>query len=82
MKKIVLAIALVFASTCQAWEGYDGDYHVEITRGERIRVGSEVEYFNYDTGEYSYGTVEDFDGDEMEVLDNNTGEYIYFDMED
>jgi hypothetical protein len=60
MKQLSFAIVIMlFASPALAWDGYDyesGNY-VEIEKGNLVRPGEEIEYYDYGTGEYRYGDV-------------------------
>ena len=51
-------------------------------RSQRIRVGDEVEFYDYEKGEYKYGEVESISGDEIEVYDYEEDEYHYVDKDD
>jgi hypothetical protein len=77
---------LLFTSALFAWDGYDysrGTY-VEIDRGNLVREGEDIEFYDYQNG-YSYGEVTGVSGYgssvEVEVYDYNTGEYRTFDMD-
>ena len=61
-------------SSPQPYYGYSSD--------DKIEEGDDVEYYEYESGEYRYGTVESIDGGEVEVYDNETGEYHYVDIDD
>ncbi len=84
----LLYVALLSISTGSfAWDGYDyesGNY-VEIEKGNLVREGEEIEYYDYESGEYRYGEVQDIQssgsGAEVEVYDYDSGEYRTFDME-
>lgn len=90
MKYIALLISLVMvagASSVLAWDGYDyenGDY-VEIEKGNLVRTGEEIEYYDYDSGEYRYGDVESINrygsSVEIEIYDQESGEYRTFEMD-
>lgn len=83
MKKICLLLIL-FAFPAFAWEGYDyesGSY-IEIEDGNLVRSGSDIEVYDYNTGEYHNVEVQSVDSDEVEVYDYETGEYRTFEMED
>jgi predicted CopG family antitoxin len=90
MRKIVSTLAsalFLFPITVLAWDGYDyesGDY-VEFEEGNLVREGEEVEYYDYDSGEYRYGDVESVEssgsGAEVEVYDYESGEYRTFEMD-
>lgn len=88
MKKIfyILYFACIF-STGYAWDGYDYDSgsYIEIEKGNLVREGVDIEYYDYGSGEYRYGTVESINGErrsvELEIYDYESGEYRIFDME-
>ena len=69
------------------WDGYDYDSgsYIEIERGNLVRPGEEIEYYDYGSGEYKYGTVESIDGSgssvDLEVYEYDSGEYRTFDMD-
>ena len=44
--------------------------------------GDEVEYYDYESGEYKHGTVENISGGEVEIYDSDDGEYRYVDESD
>lgn len=88
MKKIFAIIALVLiACTATAWDGYDYDKgaYVEIEKGNLVRPGEEIEFYDYDAGEYRYGSVESIDSyggtTEVEIYDYDAGEYRTFEMD-
>ncbi len=70
-----------------AWDGYDyetGSY-VEIEKDNLVREGEEIEFYDYESGDYRYGEVQSIDSYgssvEVEVYDYETGEYRTFDMD-
>ena len=71
-----------------AWDGYDWESgsDVETEGGELVRSGEDIEFYDYGTGEYHQGTVQDIDrtgsGVELEVYDSTTGEYRMLEMEE
>ena len=84
---IIIWSILALTSPAAAWDGYDyesGNY-VEIEKGQLVRPGREIEYFDYDKGEYRYGDVESIRDSgssvEVEVYDQESGEYRTFEME-
>ncbi len=86
--KQILAIGLfVLATTGYAWDGYDYDKgnYVAIEKGNLVRPGEEIEYYDYGSGVYKYGDVESIDSYgysvEVEVYDSDTGEYRTFEMD-
>jgi hypothetical protein len=89
MKLVILISVGLFSIpiTSLAWDGYDyesGNY-VEIEKGNLVREGEEIEYYDYQSGEYKYGEVQDIQssgsGAEVEVYDYESGEYRTFDMD-
>lgn len=89
MKKVIISllVILLLPSFSHAWDGYDyetGNY-VEIDKGNLVREGEEIEYYDYESGEYRYGEVQDIQssgsGAEVEVYDYESGEYRTFEME-
>ena len=90
MKKIItntIFSLLLLPATVLAWDGYDyesGNY-VEIEEGNLVREGEEIEYYDYESGEYRYGDVESVEssgsGAEVEVYDHESGEYRSFEMD-
>lgn len=91
MKNIIIVIiALLFLQTemSYAWDGYnydDGNF-VEIEKGNRVRSGSDIEVYNYGSGEYHDVTVESItrygNSVELEVYNWDTGSYETYEMED
>jgi len=89
MKKFVIPILIIlFSFPAFAWDGYDyerGSY-IEIEKGNLVRPGEEIEYYDYGSGEYRYGDVESINRSgsiiEIEIYDHETGEYRTFEMED
>ena len=89
MKKLFISFSIMILTPVitLAWEGYDyetGNY-VEIETGNLVREGEKVEYYDYESGEYRYGEVQDIEssgsGAEVEVYDYESGEYRTFEME-
>lgn len=89
MKNFMFALlATVFLTvTSDAWDGYDyetGNY-IEIDKGNLVRSGEEIEYYDYESGEYRYGEVQNIEssggGAEVEVYDYESGKYRTFEME-
>ena len=73
---------------CFAWDGYDYDNSasVEIDKGNLVRSGNDIEFYDHDAGAYHSATVEDIDrygsSVEVEVYDHETGEHRTLTMED
>ncbi len=91
MKQLYLAIVVIVAMLCAspalAWDGYDyesGNY-IEIEKGNLVRPGEEIEYYDYGSGEYKYGDVESIESYgsfvEVEIYDHESGEYRTFEMD-
>ena len=87
MKKLIGIIFLfIISNAVSAWSGTDQDGNwVEIESGNLVRSGEDIEYYDSDSGEYKYGTVESVNGNgfgaEVEVYDYDSGEYKYSDMD-
>ncbi len=87
MKLTPAIILLLFTTATYAWDGYDYDRgsYVEIEKGNLVRPGREIEYYDYGSGEYKYGDVESINSYgssvEVEVYDSDTGEYRTFEMD-
>jgi hypothetical protein len=86
--KYYLILLLFFSINAFSWEGYDynSGNHVEIDKGNLVRSGSEIQYYDYGDGEYKYGEVQAVDGFggsvDVQVLDYDTGEYRTFTMDE
>lgn len=86
MKKLFLA-TLLLSAPAFAWDGYDYDSgsFVEIEKGNLVREGREIEFYDYGSGEYRTGTVNDIStlgsGASVEIQDNETGETRTLDMD-
>ncbi len=70
-----------------AWDGYDYESgtSVEIEKGNLVRPGQEIEFYDYEKGEYRYGDVESIQrrgsSVDVEVYDQDMGETRTFEME-
>lgn len=88
MKKLWIFITLIaFCSPVSAWDGYDyqsGDY-IEIGPGNLVRDGLEIEFYDYQTGQYHSADVESIQqigtALELEVYDHDSGQYRIFEMD-
>lgn len=86
-RQLILIAILSIPVISFAWDGYDYESgnHVEIDKGNLVREGEEIEYYDYDSGEYHYSKVQDVQssgsGAEVEVYDYETGEYRTFEMD-
>jgi len=84
----IAALTIAVPMPAVAWDGTDTESgaDVEIEGGELVRSGEDIEFYDYETGEYHQGTVEDIDrtgsGVELEIYDNTTGEYRVLEMEE
>jgi len=78
---------VAFSIDATAWDGYDYERgaYIEIDKGNLVRQGQEIEYYDYSSGEYKSGDVESISGSgssvEVEIYDHDTGEHRTFDME-
>lgn len=90
MKTAAIAVAVFLAAigAAFAWDGTDQESgaDVEIGSGNLVRPGSDIEYYNHDSGGNSSATVESINryGStvEVEVYDHDSGEYRVLEMED
>lgn len=71
-----------------AWSGYDyekGDF-VEIDKGNLVRSGNDIEFYDYSDGSYHNADVESIyrSGStvDVEVYDQDNGEYRTLEMDD
>ncbi len=84
MKNLLLVtIILFFAPIVFALDGYNletGEF-INIDKNQLIRPGEEIEFFNYNTGEYEFKEVNDIYDNTVEIFDVETGEYNFFDMD-
>lgn len=85
--KILLSVSTIATCLeCQAWDGYDYDSstYIEIEKGNLVREGLEIEFYDYSKG-YSTGTIESISRSgssvEIEVTDEQTGESRIFEMD-
>jgi hypothetical protein len=88
MNKIPVFLFIFMASSAHAWDGYDyekGSY-VEIEKGNLVRAGEDIEYYDGESGEYRTGEVQSIDrfgsSVEVEIVDSDTGEVRTFEMDD
>ena len=86
--KLLTIFSAIFlcSSYAHAWDGTDSKgTPVEIEKGNLVRDGETIEYFDYGEGKYKTGTVQDISrygsSVEVEVQDENTGETRTFDMD-
>lgn len=87
MKGLLYLSLALFSLTASAWDGYDYDSssYIEIDKGNLVRSGEEIEYYDSDDGDYKYADVESItrygNAVEVEVYDHDTGEYRTFEMD-
>lgn len=87
MKRVLMFLLLAASFSSAAWDGYDYDNgsNIEIDKGNLVRQGSDIEYYDYSSGEYRTGEVQSVERSgssvEVEVQDSETGEIRTFDME-
>jgi hypothetical protein len=85
MKKACL---LLSSLSLFAWDGYDYDKsnYVAIEKGNLVRSGKEIQYYDYENGEYKNAYVDRIRDSgnkvELEVTDSDTGESRTFEMND
>lgn len=88
MRTLIFLVVSFLATPVFAWDGFDykEGSDIEIEKGNLVREGEEIEFFDYSKGEYRTGDVESIDragsSVEVEVYDDESGEYRTFDMED
>jgi hypothetical protein len=92
MKRLFLGtffFCLMFITThAFAWSGKNVETgtDIEIEEGNLVRVGEDIEIYDYDNNEYKTVEVEDVtrygDSVEIETYDYKTGETETFEMED
>lgn len=83
-----VALLLAFISTPSAWDGYDSESGspVVIEKGNLVREGKEIEYYDYADNEYKNVEVENIERNgstvSIEVYDYESGEYRVLEMDD
>lgn len=88
MKIFLLLILLAASFNTFAWDGYDSEngVNVEIDKGNLVREGNDIEFYDSGTGEYRTGEVQSIERSgstvDVEVIDSETGETRTFEMED
>ena len=88
MIKLLFIVAMLFATPCMAWDGYDYDKgnFIEIEKGNLVRRGRTIEIYDYDDGQYKDVEVESIQripgAVEIEVVDPETGENRTFEMDE
>lgn len=85
--RVLLIMAILFVTNLFSWNGYDyneGSY-VEIEKGNLVRSGREIEYYDYKDGEYKSAEVDSIrsygSSVELNVIDSDTGEMRTFEMD-
>lgn len=92
MKRLLIrslcSLGLVAAIPAWSWDGYDyenGSF-VEIEKGNLVREGREIEFYDWGSGEYRTGEVQSIrrygSSVEVEIEDDETGETRTFEMDD
>ena len=84
---ILLSFGFFNPALTMGWDGTDSEdgSSVEIESGNLVREGEDIEYYDYDSGEYKDVEVENIESYggtvEVEVYDYETGEYKILEME-
>ncbi len=87
MRQILAIGLLMIATTGFSWDGYDYDKgtYITIEKENIVEPGEEIEYYDYESGEYKHGDVESIDNYgssvEVEIYDSDAGEYRTFEMD-
>jgi hypothetical protein len=83
---LAFALFLICVSpNTSAWDGYNNDTgsFIEVESYDHQGEGEgEVEYFDYDSGEYRTGSLDMFPGGSGELTDYETGETYEVDMDE
>lgn len=77
-------LALLLSTTVSAWDGfnYDTGSPIEVDSYDHQGRGEgEVEYFDYNSGEYRSGYLDMYRGGSGELTDYETGETYQIEME-
>lgn len=89
MRWMILALLIVgVIDPALAWDGYDYEQgsSVEIERGNLVRSGNDIEFYDYGDGQYHEAEVQDINRSgsqvEVEVYDHESGEHRTLTMED
>lgn len=83
-----LVVAVSTGGYALGWDGYDYEKGaaIEIEKGNLVRDGEEIEYYDYGAGAYRTGVVESVQrsgsGVAVEVYDNESWGYRTFEMEE
>jgi hypothetical protein len=87
LRSVTIRAALVVSFQVSAWSGYDWETNsfVDIDKGNLVRQGREIEYYEYGNG-YRSAEVESIrrygSSVDVEVRDSETGQLRTFDMDD
>ena len=85
---LVALLMALGAGSALAWDGADSNTGgaIEIEKGNLVRQGETIDFYDHDSGEYRSADVESISryGStvEVEVYDNDAGEYRTFEMDD
>ncbi len=86
-KKLFAFLSIIASTPTLAWDGYDWERgsFVEIGKGNLVRDGREIEYYDYGSGGYKWADVESIrsygSSVEIEIYDHDSGEYRTFEMD-
>jgi hypothetical protein len=87
MAGMILFFVLFLSAPALAWEGYDRERNafIGIEKGNLVRPGEMIEYFDDDEGRYYQGVVKSIEryghSVKLEVYDFESGETRTFDMD-
>lgn len=79
MRQFILIVCLMLPTLAFSWDGYDYESgsDVEIGKGNLVRQGKDIEFYDYGSGEYKSGEVQSVKSRgnkvEVEVIDSVTG---------
>jgi hypothetical protein len=88
IKFLLSTLLILLANNSYAWEGYDYEKEtdIEIEKGNLVRSGKDIEFYDYEAGEYRDAEVLGIhrDGSKVtiDVYDYDSGENREFEMED
>lgn len=83
----IIALSFCLSVHAIAWDGEDTETgnQIEIDKGNLVRKGSQIEYYDHDDGTYHDVEVESIrsygNTTEVEVYDYDTGEYRVLEMD-
>jgi hypothetical protein len=87
MPILTFFFVLFIETQLYAWDGYDwaNSSSVQIDKGELVREGESVEFYDYGSSEYRSIDIDSIEttGDNVEItgIDSETGEQRTFEME-